>query len=204
MQYLELREQLKNFIVFSLSDIKKIEPTFHRQRLNEWQEKGYLKKVIKEYYIFSDLEINEQVLFMVANKIFDPSYVSLEMALAYYNLIPEGVYSVTSITSRKTYSFDSSLAQFNYRKIKPEAMFGYKLVAYEDHVFKIAEVEKALLDYFYINPQVKTDGQFEGLRINAETFEQIDLEKLNRYLIQFSNKSLAKRVNKFIKFMKHA
>lgn len=204
MQYLEFREQLKNFVVFSLNDIKKIEPAFHRQRLNEWQEKGYLKKIIKEYYIFSDLEINEQVLFIIANKIFDPSYVSLEMALSYYNLIPEGVYSITSITSRKTYSFNSSLAQFNYRRIKPEAMFGYVLVSYKDHVFKIAEIEKALLDYFYINSQIKTDGQFAELRMNSETFGRIDLKKLDRYLIQFSNKSLERRMNKFIKFMKHA
>lgn len=204
MQYLELREQLKNFIVFSLGDIKKIDPSFHRQRLNEWQKKNYIKKVIREHYIFSDQEIDEQVLFIIANKIFDPSYISLEMALSYYNLIPEGVYSVTSVTSRKTYVFNSSLARFSYCKIKPEIMFGYRLVSHKNHIFKIAEIEKALLDYFYINPKIKTDGQFSELRINEEVFERLDLKKLKRYLIQFGNKSLEKRANNFVKFMKHA
>ena len=72
MQYLELKQQLKDFLVFSLDDIKKVDQAFYRRRLNEWQDKGYIKKVIKEYYIFSDLEINESVLFVIANRIFDP------------------------------------------------------------------------------------------------------------------------------------
>jgi len=204
MQYLEFREQLKDFIIFSLDDIKKIEPSFHRQRLNEWQKKGYIKKVIKKYYVFSDFEIDERSLFIIANKIFDPSYVSMESALSYYNLIPEGVYSVISITSRKTYVFKSSLAQFNYRKIRPELMFGYGLVQYRNHAFKMAEIEKALLDYFYFNPKIKTNGRFAELRINKETVKQIDLDKLKRYLILFNNKAMEKRVNKFIKFMQYA
>ncbi|MDP1884821.1 MAG: hypothetical protein Q8L10_05700 [Candidatus Moranbacteria bacterium] len=204
MQYLEFREQLKYFVVFSLDDIRKIETPFHRQRLNEWQKKGYIKKVINEYYIFSDLEINEQILFIIANKIFDPSYISTESALSFYGMIPEGVYSVTSVTSRKTYVFKSSLAQFSYRKIRPELIFGYKLVRHKEHVFKMAEIEKALLDYFYFNSKIKTEGQFAELRINKDAFERIDLKKLENYLIQFDNKAMEKRVNKFIKFMRHA
>jgi len=204
MQYLEFREQLKYFVVFSLDDIRKIEAPFHRQRLNEWQKKGYIKKVINEYYIFSDLEINEQILFIIANKIFDPSYISTESALSFYGMIPEGVYSVTSVTSRKTYVFKSSLAQFSYRKIRPELIFGYKLVRHKEHVFKMAEIEKALLDYFYFNSKIKTEGQFAELRINKDAFERIDLKKLENYLIQFDNKAMEKRVNKFIKFMRHA
>lgn len=202
MQYLEIKEKLKDFIVFSASDISKIDPDFHKQRLSEWQKKGYIKKVIKGYYIFSDLAINESVLFIVANKIFDPSYISLEMALSYYGLIPESVYSATSVTSKKTYTFNSPLVRFSYRKIKPELMFGYQLVKYENHTFKIAEIEKVILDYFYINPKLRDDGEFKELRINEETFgEKVDLKKLEKYLAQFNNKAMEKRVNKFIKYI---
>ncbi|MEI7621267.1 MAG: hypothetical protein WCJ51_01910 [Candidatus Moraniibacteriota bacterium] len=205
MQYLELKQQLKDFLVFSLADIKKVDPAFYRRRLNEWQDKGYIKKVIKEYYIFSDLEIGEPVLFVVANRIFDPSYVSLEMALSYYGLIPESVYEITSVSSRKTYTFDSQLAKFNYRKMKPELMFGYQLIMYQGHSFKMAEIEKAILDFFYFNSKLKTEGQFEELRINRDAFqEQVNLEKLRQYLAQFKNKELESRINKFIKFMSHA
>jgi predicted transcriptional regulator of viral defense system len=205
MQYLELRQQLKNFLIFSLDDIKKVDSAFYRRRLNEWQDKGYIKKVIKEYYIFSDLEINEAVLFIIANRIFDPSYISLEMALSYHGLIPESVYGITSVSSRKTYAFNSQLAKFNYRKIKPELMFGYQLMKYQNHSFKMAEIEKAILDFFYVNSKIKTEREFEELRINRDTFQELaDIEKLKNYLVQFKNKALERRINKFIKFINHA
>lgn len=205
MRYLELKEQLKDFLVFSLNDIRKIEPSFHRQRLNEWQDKGYIKKIVNEYYVFSDAEMSESALFAIANKIYEPSYVSLEMALSFYQLIPESVYGVTSVTSRKTYEFSTSMARFSYRKIKPELMFGYRLVSSGGRTSKIADPEKAILDYFYLNPKLKTSGDFEELRMNADNFrEQADIEKINRYLSLYKSKALEKRTSQFIKYITHA
>jgi predicted transcriptional regulator of viral defense system len=202
MQYIEIKDNLRGFIVISANDILKIDPDFHKQRLSEWQKKGYIKKIAKGYYVFSDLEINESVLFIIANKIFEPSYISLEMALSYYGLIPESVYGITSVSSRKTYKFASLTGQFNYRHIKPELMFGYKLVNYQNHNFKIAEIEKAILDYFCINSKLKSVGEFTELRINQDTFqEKVDMDKFKKYLAQFNNKALEKRVNRFIKYL---
>lgn len=202
MQYLELKQQLKDFLIFSLSDIEKIDSGFHRRRLNNWQDKGYIKKVIKGYYIFSDLEINESVLYIIANNIYQPSYISLEMALSYYGLIPESVYEITSCSSKRTYAFNTKIANFSYRKIRPELMFGYQLVSYQNHNFKIVEIEKAILDYFYVNPRIKTEEEFAELRINKETFqEKVNIEKFKQYLKQFNNKTLEKRVNKFLKYI---
>ncbi len=202
MQYLEIKDNLGAFMVFSVNDILKVDSGFHKQRLSEWQKKGYIKKVTKGYYIFSDLEINESALFIVANKIFDPSYISLEMALSHHGLIPESVYGVTSVTSRKSYKLISPVGQFSYRQIKPELMFGYQLVNYKNHNFKIAEIEKAILDYFHINSKLKIEGEFEELRINRDIFrEKVDMKKLMSYLVQFNNKALEKRVNRFIKYI---
>jgi len=55
MKFLEFKNELKDFAIFSLNEIRTIDPNFHRRRLNEWQDKGYIKKVIRGYYIFSDL-----------------------------------------------------------------------------------------------------------------------------------------------------
>jgi len=90
MKFLELKNELKDFPIFSLNEIKNIDPNFYRRRLNEWQDKGYIKKVIRGYYIFSDLQLSEEILFKIANRIYSPSYVSLESALSYYHLIPVG------------------------------------------------------------------------------------------------------------------
>lgn len=205
MKYVELREFLKNFTIFSLNDIKKIDPNFFRARLNEWQKKGYLKKIVRNYYVFSDLNLNESVLFEIANKIYNPSYISFEAAWSYYGLIPESVYAVTSASARKTYKFKTGIGDFIYRKIKSDLFFGYMLVRRGEKVFKMADIEKALLDYFYINPQIKTMDDFNELRVNIdELIKQLDEEKLLKYLGAFNHKALAKRVKLFLRFIKNA
>ena len=81
MTFLEFQQAFRDFTVFSLSDIRAVEPGFYRTRLNEWQNKGYIKKVLRGYYIFTDRKIDESDLFIISNKIYDPSYVSAESAL---------------------------------------------------------------------------------------------------------------------------
>lgn len=205
MQYIELKNALKSFTVFSLRDIKKVDNNFFRARLNEWQDKGYIKKIIKGYYIFSDLELNENVLFEISNRIYSPSYISFEMALSYYHLIPESVYGITSASTRRTYKFKSSIAEFNYRTIKPNLFFGYKIVNYNNKCFKIAIIEKAILDYFYIKPNLKTKHDFVSLRINKDMFlKQVNEEKLYKFLEKFAQKTLLKRIKSFLGFIKNA
>lgn len=205
MQFFELKTRLSNFLVFSTKDIEKIDPAFHSQRLSEWQEKKYIRKIKGRHYLFSDLEINEPVLFLIANKIYSPSYISLEMAFSYYSLIPEAVYGITSVTSNKTNNFETDFGKFIYRHIKSELMFGYKLIKYENHNFRIAEIEKAILDYFYLNSHLKTENDFTEMRFNGEEFRMLaDRNKLNRYLDVFDNKSLGKRVKRFLNYIDHA
>ncbi|HOX16403.1 MAG TPA: hypothetical protein PLP18_09785, partial [Smithellaceae bacterium] len=99
MVFLALQEKLKDFIVFNLNDIRKIDAGFDLRRLSEWQEKGYIKMIRRGHYAFAGLQMNESVLFLMANKIYAPSYVSLEMALSHYSLIPESVYGITSVAT---------------------------------------------------------------------------------------------------------
>jgi predicted transcriptional regulator of viral defense system len=205
MRYLELRESLKDFTVFSLNDIRAIDSSFHRRRLNEWQEKGYIRKVIKGYYTFSDLELNEVVLFEIANRIYAPSYISLEMALSYYHLIPESVYGITSVTTRKTYRFKTGVAEFAYRTVKPALFFGFELVRYNSKVFKIAAIEKAILDYLYLMPHLRTEGDFQSLRLDRDMFfEQVNPDRMNEFLALFASKALAGRTSKLRRFLENA
>jgi predicted transcriptional regulator of viral defense system len=202
MQYLELKTQLKNFPVFSIKDIEKLDSSFHKQRLSEWQKKDYVKKICKGFYIFSDLAINEPTLFTIANRVYEPSYISLEMALSIYGIIPEAVYSITSATSQKTKNLKSPVGDFIYRHIQPDFMFGYELREHDGHHYQIAELEKALLDYLYLNSKINDDESFEGMRFNvSELKEKLNIEKFNKYLEAFHNKSLARRAKKFLTYI---
>ena len=123
MKYLEFERGFKKYAVISIIDIKKRYPDFDNRRLVEWQQKGYLIKVKRGYYCFGERKKGEHFLYFTANKIYTQSYISLESALAYYNLIPEGVFIITSITTKNTANYDSSIGNFEYKHIKPNLFF---------------------------------------------------------------------------------
>ena len=197
---------MKDFTVFSLADIRAADPGFHRRRLNEWQQKGYIKKIIKGYYVFASVTLSEKNLFEIANRIYDPSYVSLETALSHYGLIPESVYGVTCISTRRTYRFCAEIAQITYRHCLPRLFFGYDLVHDgKGKYFKMACAEKALLDYLYSHPSLKNEDDFDGLRLSNEGLQKvIDEDRLHAYLDRFAQKSLDKRLKQLWRTLSYA
>lgn len=193
------------FTVFSLADIRQADPLFYRRRLNEWQDKGYIKKIIKGYYIFADLQIDENVLFEIANRIYPPSYVSFEMALAYYGIIPESIYGVTSASTRKTIRFKTVLGEFSYRTISPKLYFGFDYLPVSAKFCKIASPEKALLDYMYLHDELNSVDDFAQMRINREVFiKKVDRKKLASYAAVYGRKSFNKRLKVFWEYIAHA
>ncbi len=72
MNYIQFRNALRDFPVFSTSDIRVAFENFDRRRLSEWQKKGYIIMLIKGHYLFSDADINETTLSAIANKINKP------------------------------------------------------------------------------------------------------------------------------------
>lgn len=205
MQYIEFRKIMGGFPVFSLADIRQADPKFHRRRLNEWQEKDYIKKVIKGYYIFSGLPLEEKDLFEIANRIYAPSYVSFEMALAYYGLIPESVYGITSASTRKTMRFKTTMGEFSYRAIRPKLYFGFEYLTGSGRQAKIASPEKALLDYFYLHPELSDADGFREMRVSREVVsEKINHKKLMSYAGVYAQKSLKRRVEAFWEYIRHA
>jgi len=191
-----------DFPVFSIADIRTVYPDFDRRRVYEWQIKNYILKVSKGLYIFSDVPLNETMLFRIANKLYRPSYISLETAMAYYQLIPEAVYGVTSVSTRRTYKFNTELATFSYRTVSPHLFFGYSITP---DLIKIATVEKTLLDYFYLNPDIDNQKAYESLRIDISALmEQIDRGRLKYQLDRFGSSALSKRITSFLNWMGNA
>ncbi|MFH1715488.1 MAG: hypothetical protein ABH857_04800 [Elusimicrobiota bacterium] len=205
MTYIELKNELNSFSVFSLKDIKAIDPNFHRSRLNDWQKKGYLQKIIRGYYVFSDTQITDKILFKIANKIYSPSYVSLETALSYYGFIPEAVYAITSVSTKKTTSFNTFAANFMYRSIAKHIFFGYDLIADNNRCFRMAKPEKAILDFLYLHPDLEKADDFSSLRINIEIFlKKVKKDIFFNYMDAFKQKKLKKRAMKFWEYINHA
>jgi len=200
MSYLEFERTLYNFPVFSIKDIRKRFVDFDSRRLVEWQKKGYLIQIRQGYYCFSTTKRDENFIRIAANKIYSPSYISLESALSFYGLIPEGVFTTTSVTTKYTVNYQTAVGNFNYRHIKNRLFFGYRLVKTNNLVVKMAEPEKAILDFLYLN-KIQDVSNLEGLRLNMESLKElIDTEKMENYQSLFSSKALDKRVTLLLNF----
>jgi predicted transcriptional regulator of viral defense system len=124
------------------------------------------------------------------------------MALSIYELIPEAVYGITSVTSQRTKRLKTPVGDFIYRHVVPGLLFGYQLREHNGHNYQIAEIEKAVLDYFYFNAKINDEESVKGMRFNSSEFkEKANMEKFNKYLAAFDNKALAKRAKKFLQYI---
>ena len=196
MKFIELQRLFKELGFFNIDEIKFTEPDFYRARLNEWQKKGYIGKIIRRFYYFKDIDINETFLFVIANKIYSPSYISLECALSYYGIIPEKTFLITSITTKKTYNFKTSIGNFSYRKIKKELFFGYELKKINNQSFLIATPEKALADYFYLNPKNSSKEHIYEMRINKSILNTLlSKKRIDEILDRFNDKNVKNAFN---------
>ena len=202
MQFLKFKQQFSKYIVFSTKEIEKLHPNFNKINLLTWQNKGYIQKLRNGWYCFTDIQIDETVLFYIANKIYKPSYISLETALYYYGIIPEAVFTVSSISSLKTKEFKNKQSLFTYTNIKSTCFFAYKLVQKQNFTFKIAEIEKALLDYLYLRSYIKTYEDIESLRLNKQILkEKLNLQKLFNYALIYNSKTLLKKIKILNQFL---
>ncbi|MBN1127779.1 MAG: hypothetical protein JXA71_02260 [Chitinispirillaceae bacterium] len=170
--------------------------------MHEWQKKGYVTLLANGWYLFSDVPVDENNLDWIANRLYAPSYVSLETVLSRRGLIPETVPTITSITTRKTREINTALATFTYRTVSPRFFFGYDTGL---RGLKTAFVEKAVLDYLYLHADLVAQEDFESLRIdNAEFSIRFNMSRFNDFLSRFNSKALTTRAKKFMKWARYA
>jgi len=176
---------------FSKNDILLAGAKVYDYQLTRWSQKGYIIKLKNGIYAFSkDYErINGNE---VASLIYQPSYLSLESALSFYGFIPEIVYAYVSLTGKTNRKFTNKFGNFIYRHIKSELFWGYREVKTESWWYLIAEPEKAVLDYLYLNlAKINNSTDFENVRFNYDMLEKtLDKEKFLRYLQAFGIKKM--------------
>ena len=94
---------------------------------------------------------------LIANHLYGPSYVSLESALSYHNLIPERVYRMRSVTTKRAKTYNTPFGTFEYRRVSSD----YFSIGIEQHTtseqttFLMASPEKALCDMLVLTPGLR-------------------------------------------------
>lgn len=193
MTYIEFQKIFGQHAVIDMRNVVTYFNGLDRRRLYEWQKKGYLRKVANGFYIFADIELDEALLKNIASQIYQPSYVGLASALAYYNFIPEAVFQTTNITTQRNKLVKTSVGDFQYRSIKRELFFGFHAVQHENRSFFISNPEKTLLDVFYFTPKSDEKNTLEGLRLNVDVIRSsLNKDRMQDYLKIFSSSTLNK------------
>lgn len=207
MKYIDFKNKFKDFPLISSSQLNNLtsSPQVLKNQLTTWQKKGLIIKLKKGLYILNkdDRKVSPSRIFL-ANQIYSPSYVSCEYALAFYNLIPERVFEITSVTSRKTTYFENELGIFKYHNIKLSGFFGYEQQVDENDLnILIASPEKAVLDFFYFNLR-RLKGELPEVFEQSFRFQNVSkLGKRNliKFAKEFNSIPLRKATESFIGFI---
>jgi len=151
-------------------------------------------KLRNGFYILKDTRPS---LNLIANRLYRPSYISLESALSFYKIIPETVYGITSVSTKATREFKSEIGIFSYQKIKKEAFIGYELKGVHGENIFIADAEKALADYLYF-------VDLKKVVLNDRLYlKNINKKKLMVYISAFNRKSLKKLIDQiYVEYQK--
>ncbi len=130
-------------------------------------------------------------VYSLAQRIYGPSYISMETALSHHGWIPEAVYACTCASYGNSKEFATPLGVFSYQRV-PQHTFFHGIRRCNDdngNVFFMASPAKALVDYLYVH-QLHWTGINEpisSLRIDEDELARVTTAELEALLDNYSN-----------------
>ena len=176
-----------------------VDPADLRKQLSRWVASSKLIQLRRGLYALAEpYRKVEPAMFLVANQLNRPSYVSLQSALAFHGHIPEYVPAVTSITTGRPEELSNQLGRFIFRHCKPALFFGYQEqeVGPNQRAF-VALPEKALLDLVHLTPKGDSLGFLTELRL--QDLDRFDLDLLRDLAAQAQSPKLVRAAKRIAK-----
>jgi len=135
----------------------------------------------------------------LAQRIYGPSYISLEAALSYHGWIPEAVYAITSVCLVRSREFDTPLGHFSFTRVPQKTLYikVTRIDKEEGGSFMLASPLKALADYVYVHKQDWNSARpvVESLRVDESLLAGVAPETFDELLANYSSL----RVRRFLK-----
>lgn len=197
MKFESLLYQVGDLPIFSSSLLQTgdIDRASIYKQLSRWTKGKKIYQLRRGLYAFAEpYRQQDPHSFLIANQLIAPSYVSMQSVLAYYDLIPESVPQVLSITSKlRSKELKTPLGTYRFHSIKQKLFMGFHLVQISDDQFAyLARPEKALLDLIYLTKQGHTRAYLESLRL--QNHEQIDLDWMRQTAKNLKSEKLVNAV----------
>lgn len=182
-----LEKQMTTFTPLEFKRLFDVSDAASQKFIHQYVRKNFFIKLRNGLYCLKSKQPN---VYALANRLYQPSYLSLETALSFYGIIPEVVYSLTSITTRTSREFIALGQSFTYTRLKPEVFQGYFLKTDGFGKFFIAEAEKALVDYLYL---VSLGLRGENDRLNIRSLKK---RRIKFWAKNFNNHKLDQLISK--------
>lgn len=155
--------------------------------VNRLLESGVLIKIERNKYGLKKYSCSE---FVLANFIYEPSYVSFESALSYHGILSQFPYEITSATLGQTRSKKFNGKEYGYYHLKKSLFWGY---IKEDN-YLIADKEKALLDQFYLSSK-----GIKKIHLEEYDLSLISKSKLKSYILKYPQTNQFKKATAYFK-----
>lgn len=170
MQTNNLLQQLQSVpkTYFSFNDLKKFYPKDTNQLkviVHRLVKQKRLSRLLRGYYA---VDINRVDFEQLVCELVAPSYISLEYALHYYQIIDQVPACITLVTSKKGRKYNLPQPHIEYAHFNSRLFFGYRI---QGNIL-IAEKEKALLDEIYLI----------SLKKRSLSLDSLDLSLINKTL----------------------
>lgn len=156
----------------------KIVPLAVTQALARQEERGLIERVGPKVY-FNWLA-TEAIPRELVNVLRDKAYISLESALREYGISTQSPQVLTCVTTQRPREFKGKTIRIRYRRISPHLYWGYQTKRTRYGSYQIAEPEKALLDWIYLNLQNGAEPALDEL-----DFGKLSRGKLVEYAQRF-------------------
>jgi DNA-binding Lrp family transcriptional regulator len=131
--------------------------------LRRYEARGLVERVSTKIYIN---HLNQQFSPRdLVNVLRPESYISLESALVDRGITSQSPSVLTCVTPGYPQSFRTKSVGIVYRKMSPDLYWGYEKKATRYNKYLIAEPEKALLDWIYLNRQEGLPTPFDELQL---------------------------------------
>ena len=168
-----------------------------RVQLSRWMKRGKVIGLRRGMYTLPEAYRRAPLTATrLANQMYRPSYLSGLWALGYYDLIPERVVWLTSVTPRVPRRFENPFGVFDYHNLKRQAFFGYVAVPHGGQEVWVAEPEKALLDHWHLSP-----GEWTGARLAEMRYQhvkQVGRARLLAYADRFASPRLRRAAERWL------
>ena len=168
-------------------------------KISELIKKNELISLRRGLYITGPkLDLPNPEPFLIANHLRGPSYVSLESALSYWNMIPERAYEISSVSIKTSKVYKTTVGRFSYQQLKtPYYSYGIKNIHFSPkQSMLVASPEKALCDKIVLTPNInlrsiKQTQEFlmEDLRIDHEVLSTLDTELMKLWINEAPKKN---------------